>query len=712
MTNASHAGGVHIAAHDTIKAEPSEAGPAASWNSAPWPAGMKVLVVDDDPVCLMVVSQMLQKCNYKATTAVNGKSALDKLRSNPDDFDLVISDVYMPDMDGFKLLEHVNFELKLPVIMMSGNGTTDVVLRGVTHGAVDFLIKPVRLEELRNAWQHVVRRKRIKAAGRGDSSEREDEDTQQYNNDRKRKSDDKRKSIDESDGEMGSTKKARVVWSVEMHQQFVAAVNFLGVDKAVPKRILDVMGVAGLTRENVASHLQKYRLYLRKMNNSSGGRGKSACPGMMLHPHQSQMQYYQQQDVPQGVALAHHTQRPQLGMSPYRAAPGFPMDLSIQQQSHVLGGMPDQLVRMQMRSLHLQSPRVSGGVHGHLGGSSIPTNILGGTAITSGLEYGAAPEPTPMQMPLGPGMAPSGIIQTADISGMPWLPAVEPALDGHGRELSSPLGSSSADGGCMPAMEVTAGNTNSRAEIMDLGHPVPQEGTSSSSARESTVAAGNCLLKPYGLQAEADASLAAHFSQPLMATPCSDFRADVLTPTAGSALRLDDDLDDDTAFGQSLLNPELFGDPLPLSNLPHLSSSESHQGSTAQLHQTDPSEFVSQYGPIAAVGSTLGQMQHDGQSSTAVPNYSSLPERDYFSQQDVFAVYPMKQLDPMLPREQRSQRPPFPMQSRHQQPDGGKRDQHLDEQVAMCDNTAEEQQHQQSMDDMLKFFLKDSRDDS
>lgn len=45
---------------------------------------------------------------------------------------------------------------------MSSNSSTDVVLRGVTHGAVDFLIKPVRLEELRNAWQHVVRRKRGK----------------------------------------------------------------------------------------------------------------------------------------------------------------------------------------------------------------------------------------------------------------------------------------------------------------------------------------------------------------------------------------------------------------------------------------------------------------------------------------------------------------------------------------------------------------------
>lgn len=43
---------------------------------------------------------------------------------------------------------------------MSSNGETTTVLRGVTHGAVDFLIKPVRIEELRNVWQHVVRRKR------------------------------------------------------------------------------------------------------------------------------------------------------------------------------------------------------------------------------------------------------------------------------------------------------------------------------------------------------------------------------------------------------------------------------------------------------------------------------------------------------------------------------------------------------------------------
>eukprot|EP00882_Tetradesmus_deserticola_P027060 GHRQ01029905.1.p2 GENE.GHRQ01029905.1~~GHRQ01029905.1.p2 ORF type:complete len:133 (+),score=74.52 GHRQ01029905.1:666-1064(+) len=63
-------------------------------------------------------------------------------------------------MDGFKLLEAIGLELDLPVIMMSSNGEHTTVMRGVTHGACDFLIKPVRIEELRNIWQHVIRRSR------------------------------------------------------------------------------------------------------------------------------------------------------------------------------------------------------------------------------------------------------------------------------------------------------------------------------------------------------------------------------------------------------------------------------------------------------------------------------------------------------------------------------------------------------------------------
>ena len=122
--------------------------------------------------------------------------------TSPVETDLLMECSYSgPDMDGFKLLEHIGLELDLPVIsklptqrtflrssalsllqfhtclcsevlrdmlcccvtVMSSNGETNVVLRGVTHGAVDFLIKPVRVEELRNVWQHVVRRKRDQA---------------------------------------------------------------------------------------------------------------------------------------------------------------------------------------------------------------------------------------------------------------------------------------------------------------------------------------------------------------------------------------------------------------------------------------------------------------------------------------------------------------------------------------------------------------------
>ena len=63
-------------------------------------------------------------------------------------------------MDGFKLLEAVALELDVPVMMMSANSATEVVLRGIIHGAVDYLLKPVRIEEIRNIWQHVVRRRR------------------------------------------------------------------------------------------------------------------------------------------------------------------------------------------------------------------------------------------------------------------------------------------------------------------------------------------------------------------------------------------------------------------------------------------------------------------------------------------------------------------------------------------------------------------------
>ena len=288
-----------------------------------------------------------------ATTFTRGTDALKTLRERRDDFDIVLSDVHMPDMDGFKLLEAVALELDVPVMMMSANSATEVVLRGIIHGAVDYLLKPVRIEEIRNIWQHVVRRRRDdgtvqdlldpqSSGGRGAASEgsqgskdagerggagKKGNSSAKGASAKKRGADalaandsgetnsgsgkarngkgGKNQGADGGDEGNGkgadggagpqngsggrgehedssALKKPRVVWSAELHQQFVTAVNQLGIDKAVPKRILDLMGVQGLTRENVASHLQKYRLYLKRLQGvSAHAAGVGGNPGFM-----------------------------------------------------------------------------------------------------------------------------------------------------------------------------------------------------------------------------------------------------------------------------------------------------------------------------------------------------------------------------------------------------------------------------------------------
>lgn len=64
-------------------------------------------------------------------------------------------------------------------------------------------------------------------------------------------------------------KRPRLVWTPQLHKRFVDVVAHLGIKNAVPKTIMQLMNVDGLTRENVASHLQKYRLYLKRMQGVS-----------------------------------------------------------------------------------------------------------------------------------------------------------------------------------------------------------------------------------------------------------------------------------------------------------------------------------------------------------------------------------------------------------------------------------------------------------
>ncbi|PIN26394.1 hypothetical protein CDL12_00853 [Handroanthus impetiginosus] len=162
---------------------------------------------------------------------------------------------------------------------MSVDGETSRVMKGVQHGACDYLLKPIRMKELKNIWQHVFR-KRIHEVRDIEGQESLEEiqmmrsgmehldDGYFFNGDLisgKKRKDVDNKHDDRVCGDPSSVKKARVVWTVDLHQKFVKAVNQIGFEKVGPKKILDLMGVPWLTRENVASHLQKYRLYLTRL---------------------------------------------------------------------------------------------------------------------------------------------------------------------------------------------------------------------------------------------------------------------------------------------------------------------------------------------------------------------------------------------------------------------------------------------------------------
>ncbi|KAH0708179.1 hypothetical protein KY284_009606 [Solanum tuberosum] len=232
----------------------------------------RLLVVDDDTFYLNNLEQMLKKCQYEVTTCSRAEDALSLLRENKNYFHLVIIDVHMPDMDGFELLEHIALEMDLPVVMMSADDSRSVVMKCLIHGAHYCLTKPVSMESLQNIWQHIVRQNKDewKCKILNQSGNVEQPKEVEYScvtNEGGLKSSWKRKAEEYETEERSDTttlKKARTTWSAELHRKFIDAVNFLGMDKAVPKKILELMNVPGLKREHVASHLQKHRLLLRK----------------------------------------------------------------------------------------------------------------------------------------------------------------------------------------------------------------------------------------------------------------------------------------------------------------------------------------------------------------------------------------------------------------------------------------------------------------
>jgi NIMA (never in mitosis gene a)-related kinase len=97
--------------------------------------------------------------NFEVVAVENGRLARDELLGEDSDFDLVLLDLMMPEMDGYELLCLMKSYPKfndIPVIMMSSDGEMQIVASCLSSGAADYILKPIRLQHVNSLRKHVV----------------------------------------------------------------------------------------------------------------------------------------------------------------------------------------------------------------------------------------------------------------------------------------------------------------------------------------------------------------------------------------------------------------------------------------------------------------------------------------------------------------------------------------------------------------------------
>ena len=119
---------------------------------------MHILIVDDELEFLELMQNRLRKRGFSVDTVGTGEGALEKV--GEEKFDAMVLDVKMPGIDGIDVLRRVK-ELRpeLPVILLTGHASTEAALMGVESGAVDYLLKPVPINDLIMRLRDIASRK-------------------------------------------------------------------------------------------------------------------------------------------------------------------------------------------------------------------------------------------------------------------------------------------------------------------------------------------------------------------------------------------------------------------------------------------------------------------------------------------------------------------------------------------------------------------------
>jgi DNA-binding response OmpR family regulator len=107
----------------------------------------KILLVDDEEDFIATLAERLEMRGMQTETANSGEEALRMLNENPPE--IVVMDVMMPGMSGLECLRRIRqSQPGLPVILLTGIGSTEEGVQGLELGAVNYLMKPLQIEEL------------------------------------------------------------------------------------------------------------------------------------------------------------------------------------------------------------------------------------------------------------------------------------------------------------------------------------------------------------------------------------------------------------------------------------------------------------------------------------------------------------------------------------------------------------------------------------
>lgn len=119
----------------------------------------KILVVDDERSIRNTLKEILEFEGYEVHLAEDGKQGVSMALA--EDFDLIYSDVKMPEMDGLDLLKAIRDKVKAPIVLISGHGNIETAVEAIKKGAWDFIEKPVDLNRLLVTTKNALERQSL-----------------------------------------------------------------------------------------------------------------------------------------------------------------------------------------------------------------------------------------------------------------------------------------------------------------------------------------------------------------------------------------------------------------------------------------------------------------------------------------------------------------------------------------------------------------------